>query len=587
MTRLQATLRVDATIGSGAKTESRTLTSHKSFAYLRLCILWLISFISLTCYAQASSTPVTPCEKPLSKVSSLYQLDSLKDTLNHKALTGKTIRHINIYRLSVFDEADPRENNLLFRLLNRVHIRTRESVIRKQLLFKQGDRLDIRLAQESERLLRRRVYLVDALIIPEHICGNNIDLAVITRDSWALEITAGVSEEGNQTATSWGARSTNLLGTGDFASISYQSSPERDKVRYQYTSPHLFGSRLQTRLYYSDNSDGSEREFTLNHPFYSQNTPIAYGFTTKKILFRQALKQQNDTVLSFEKSEVLNEAFVGYSPEWSRHSQHTQRIMVGIRQQKDEVSTIPSHHRPTRQYPWLSYSFTENHFDKFRNINQLHKTEDLNIGKHFYTQWGMNKTMVTFDTRYSDTLFSKQNPKHLSAYTIGAKGTYLTKAHQHENTTAYASFAYHYLVSGQQRWHTRWRYDQGFGLTADESLSFTDNHILRGYPSGYQFGNKRFMGSVEHRIFYDYHLFNLFRIGQVSFLDVGRAWGTTPARKPNAPTNKAIYDIGFGLRFSSTKSRVKNVVHADIAFPLNDRDIVDSYQFTLKTLQRF
>lgn len=555
---------------------------------LKQSLLWLLSAISLACHGETVSSPFqTTCQQPLNKVSSLYQLDSLKDTLSHQSLVNKTISQINIYRLNVFDEANPKENHLIFRLLNRIHIRTREPVIRKQLLFTEGETFNIQQVQESERLLRSRIYLADALIVPERICADRLDLAVITRDSWALEINAGFSEEGNQTETSWGARSTNVLGTGDFASISYQNSPDRDKVRYQYTSPHLFGSRFRTRLYYSDNSDGSEREFSLKHPFYAQNTPIAYGFTTKKVTYKQVLKQQNETVLSFEKNEVLNEIFAGYSPKWSNNNQHTQRIMVGIRRQQDQVSAPAPNSQQTRQYPWLSYTFTENNFGKFRNINQLHKTEDLNIGKRFYTQWGMNKTTIAFNARFSDTLFATQSQKHLAAYTFGATGTYLTKEHEHENSTAYASFSYHYLGSGQQRWYTRWRYDQGFGLTADASLSFTEAHILRGYPSGYQFGDKRVMGSVEHRIFYHYHLFNLFRVGQVTFVDVGRAWGETPATKPNAPANQAIYDVGFGLRFSSTKSRVRNVVHVDIAFPLNDRDIVDRYQFTLKTLQRF
>jgi hypothetical protein len=49
---------------------------------------------------------------------------------------------------NIFDLTDPRENNWLFRLANRVHIKTRPNVIRTQLLFKPGD-------PYSRRLLKR------------------------------------------------------------------------------------------------------------------------------------------------------------------------------------------------------------------------------------------------------------------------------------------------------------------------------------------------------------------------------------------------------------------------------------------------
>ena len=41
----------------------------------------------------------------------------------------------------IFDEDDPRENKLLYRWANDLHIRTRDSTVREQLLFKPGEPL--------------------------------------------------------------------------------------------------------------------------------------------------------------------------------------------------------------------------------------------------------------------------------------------------------------------------------------------------------------------------------------------------------------------------------------------------------------
>src|SRR3990172_3961050 len=75
------------------------------------------------------------------------------------AALGATIGEIRIIPENIFDIADPREDNWLFRLANRLHIRTKPHVISHQLLFRPGDRYDRRLLDESERILRSNRYL--------------------------------------------------------------------------------------------------------------------------------------------------------------------------------------------------------------------------------------------------------------------------------------------------------------------------------------------------------------------------------------------------------------------------------------------
>ena len=68
------------------------------------------------------------------------------------------------------------------------------------------------------------------------------------------------------------------------------------------------------------------------------------------------------------------------------------------------------------------------------------------------------------------------------------------------------------------------------------------------------------------------------------FYDVGRAWSGERAVRAS---DRWLNDIGFGLRFVSARSAFGNVLHADIAFPLNARDEVRSVQFLLKTKATF
>ena len=79
---------------------------------------------------------------------------------------GARIGRISIENDAIFDENDPREDAVLYRAVNRLHVTTRESTIRAQLLFASGDRYSRRVLDESERALRSQRYLREPAIQP-------------------------------------------------------------------------------------------------------------------------------------------------------------------------------------------------------------------------------------------------------------------------------------------------------------------------------------------------------------------------------------------------------------------------------------
>ena len=58
---------------------------------------------------------------------------------------GARIGQIHVVTEDIFDLTDPRENNFLYRLANKIHINTRPEVIRRQLLFESGQPVSVRL----------------------------------------------------------------------------------------------------------------------------------------------------------------------------------------------------------------------------------------------------------------------------------------------------------------------------------------------------------------------------------------------------------------------------------------------------------
>ncbi|HEV7476471.1 MAG TPA: hypothetical protein VGO02_01905, partial [Burkholderiales bacterium] len=140
---------------------------------------------------------------------------------------GAIIGRVLIQPHDIFDLDNPKENNALFRLANRLHVTTRPSVIERDVLFKPGDRVSVRIIDETERLLRTNRYLHEVLIRPVNYRDGVVDIEVITRDTWSLDPGLSASRAGGANSNRLSLREHNLLGTGISAGISYSSNVDR------------------------------------------------------------------------------------------------------------------------------------------------------------------------------------------------------------------------------------------------------------------------------------------------------------------------------------------------------------------------
>jgi hypothetical protein len=67
-------------------------------------------------------------------------------------------------------------------------------------------------------------------------------------------------------------------------------------------------------------------------------------------------------------------------------------------------------------------------------------------------------------------------------------------------------------------------------------------------------------------------------------MDVGRTWGSAPLA---APSLGMLTDLGFGLRLGMSRSGLGNVVHVDLAFPLDATSTIKKVQFLVTTKATF
>jgi hemolysin activation/secretion protein len=107
---------------------------------------------------------------------------------------------------------------------------------------------------------------------------------------------------------------------------------------------------------------------------------------------------------------------------------------------------------------------------------------------------------------------------------------------------------------------------------------------LRGYPLRYQGGEGRWLLTMEQRFYSDWYPFRLVHVGGAVFADVGAAFGTNPY---GSETRDTLADVGFGLRLGNSRSGLGNVLHIDVAFPLNADKSIKNMQLLVETKRTF
>ena len=124
--------------------------------------------------------------------------------------TEYTIRNVEIRVSDIFDEPDL---PAFYEAANDLKIETRRDVVRRELLFREGDKYDPFAIEESIRNLRTLNFLRKVSIVPTFE-GQYVDLRVTVQDTWTLIPQVSLSSGGGDSNTVFGLSESNILGYG-------------------------------------------------------------------------------------------------------------------------------------------------------------------------------------------------------------------------------------------------------------------------------------------------------------------------------------------------------------------------------------
>jgi outer membrane protein assembly factor BamA len=513
-------------------------------------------------------------------------------TFEHLEAAGARIGEIRIRNLNIFDLDDPKENNALFRLANKLHIQTRRGVIERTLLFRSGDPVSAHVIEETERVLRSVRYLYWAQITPAAVHDGVVDVDVETRDTWSLSPSISFGRAGGTNSTSASITEYNLLGTGVLLSFGRSSSVDRSSNELQIANDRAFDGWTSVRLGHAKNSDGTRNAGSIDHPFYSLDARWAAGVSASDDDRIDSVYNAGEAVASYRHRERRAEAYGGISE--GRIDGWVRRYSIGLKLQDDQYALDAASPAPAQLPaderllgPFVRYELIEDRFTTLVNRNQIQRPESFALGLATRVQlgwastgWGSSRNAWLYAASVSKGLAPGADTLLLASAAVD--GQFSEGRIRRHVSSGELRF---YLPQGR-----RWLFFASASADVlthpaplDELLLGGDSG-LRGYPLRYQSGTRRALFVFEERAYTGIYLWRLFRLGGAVFVDIGRAWG---GDNRNTVNPGWLSDVGVGLRIFSVRSAFNNVLHIDVAFPNNPGADVKRVQYLVKVKTSF
>ncbi|UCG62057.1 MAG: hypothetical protein JSV52_01830 [Candidatus Zixiibacteriota bacterium] len=488
---------------------------------------------------------------------------------------GVQIDSVVIENRNIYDTGNDAYDKFIFKLANKLHIKTRAYTVRRELLLRKGDLFSRDLAEESSRNIRQNLKVYDAWIETEMLSNGNLLMKVITVDEWSLTGGINYTREGNETRFKIGAEEENFLGHNQYLSFYYYAQSDDDNfIETRFLEKRLLGRRYRLRLDYVNDPLNTTRRIALSRPFYDLGQKYSFAVDVRQLSGRRDIYDDGLRIgESFFDGDVV-ESDVLY--RWGRydrkitlefshvyryeHSFDKRILMLDDIDTALALATFPDdslYHKTG-----VGVSFADFSYVKLNNIDGFHYTEDYILG--YFVGVGYARTFPSnfkgyhFDIAGASVGRYWSNGSNLArldyGHTVWFKGSEMLR----HFTTLRAK--YYHRASDRITFAFQSTYTSDWNREGRDNLVIGGTSGLRGYDKFFRTGNRRIVFNAEARIFTDLELLSAL-FGAAAFVDWGNAW-----KSDESLTFSDFYAAGgVGLRIGFEKT-TKNVVRIDLAY---------------------
>ncbi|MEH6458009.1 MAG: hypothetical protein V7749_16895 [Cocleimonas sp.] len=477
----------------------------------------------------------------------------------------------------IFELSNPKESRKIHQVANKLHVKTKPRVIRRQLLFKQDDKFKQRVLDESARLIRANRFIKDVEITPFEVCGNSVNIKVKTNDRWTFTPGLSFGKSGGKNKSGIEFQENNLFGLGKSLSLNYKNNIERHETILKYSDEQLLGSRLHLFASAISNSDGNGYQLDLSLPYYSLDNKRTWGTKNASIQQENSIYSKGDVIDKVTVDDKSHSVYKGWSKGLNNGS--VSRFKVGWNYSETQYGQ----QKPISQsYPWFEYEYIKEQFTTRTNFKSMGEIEDVPLGLNYTFEVGLlDKELGSSENhiRLASTVSKGFEFKKSLGFIQSDLISYLGEGRLEGETLNLKGELFTFNDHGSDFYFSG-NLQIKNNLQLGEQLLLGGETGLRGYPTGYQDGTKSLVFTAEKRFHFDWYPYQLAKFGAVVFADAGTAWGGDKKAE-------VLSDVGFGLRIIPTRTSKTKALHLDFAFPLDAGKNIDGLQITLKTQQNF
>lgn len=460
-----------------------------------------------------------------------------------------------------------------YRVADAVHVKTRESTVRRFLLFHEGDVYDPERLAETERNLRALRFIRTASVAAGPVHDGVVDVTVTTQDTWTTEPSIGLGRRGGITTFGASLVERNLLGTGRDLELRYEEGAVRTERSLSFTDPNLFGPYRSGWLLHSENSDGRTDRGGIRRPFSSVSTGRAGAISWDVSRRRERIYGGGAVLSEYLRLHRSYRGQIGFALR--RTSTSARRLSAGFLWQEDLFRPLPDpgggllpedrrHH-----YLFLQGEAVANDVVKLDYVDHDSRYQDFNLAPGLSVLLGFSPALA--DAPRATGLVSCE----ASVGTRLGPGTLLLGHLTFRSRIAdlranalfrgEARFIHRFGTAVPETLVGRVILSRGWDLDRDMQLFADGETGLRGYRLWAYEGDSSVIVNLEHRIFSGRELLQLVSPGVEIFVDAGSA----------APGGSAWEleglkgDVGLGISLALPRASVHDLLRIDAAWPLS------------------
>lgn len=476
------------------------------------------------------------------------------------------IRKISLKKLDVFgptiNDREQKPATIIERAGNKIHYNSRDRIIMKHLLFKEGEAIDPYTFADNERILRSMPYIEDARIEIDDIneSGDSADIIVVTKDVWSIGFDLQFNNYNTYTIDSWDK---NILGSGQEFYLKHYNTPRQKPesgLNGYYRIDNILGTFINSQVGYNAyGSQGYQVDFWRD--FFTQRTKYAGEFYLHNLDDYRKLKNDSGIYNYFPIHDREIRFWVGRAFPFKGFGIKSTRfnsiiISSGIYDyyyfNRPAITPKTRYILQNRTFYLSSIAFVNQAYYNSNLVYSFGRTEDIPYGIVVKLTSGIEDNQY-YKRMYNS--FTIANGDYIGKvgylYTSLALGGYMNKGHFEQGILkANLNFFSNLMVIGSFRFRNFVNVDfvRGYSRYGDETLNLNNLSGIRGYENDSAVGTQKLAINLETVCFTPLYLAG-FRFAAFAFADFGYVG---PTRLP-VTANPLYSGFGLGVRIRNER----------------------------------